>query len=395
MGSGVERRDVVVVGSGPAGTATALGLIAREPAAAADVLVLEKAVHPRPKTCAGGLIPKTLRLLQDLELDLAGIPNVRVDRAAVFTPLGEVLVPGHDLCRVVRRAEFDASLAEAVRARGAELRERVRVQDLVRDGDRIRIETDRGAVSAAVVVGADGSGSLVRRRLVPGGGGPMARAVMRDVGVVDGRWNGHAARRYEFDFRCVADGVRGYAWAFPALIDGSPHANVGAYALQPVDGRALHAAMDAQVARVGAREPGPWKAFPIQTYARGARIAADRTLLVGDAAGADALLGEGISFALEYGSLAAAAIAEARRTRTWDFERYQRAVAEGPLGRKLERLALAARHFYGPRWAWWFRAAHASRRAQRLGLAWYNGAAELEGVGRWGLAARLMQRRAA
>lgn len=390
MGCGIERREVVVVGSGPAGTATALALRAREPALAADVLVLEKAFHPRPKTCAGGLIPKTLRVLRALDLDLAGVPNVRVDTATVATPRGSVDVAGDDLCRVVRRAEFDAMLASAVRARGVELREGSHVRAVARDGDRIRIETDAGALSAAVVVGADGSGSLVRRRLVPGGG-PVARAVMRDVETPSAVWDGHAARRYEFDFRCLDAGVRGYAWAFPALIDGRPHANVGAYTLAPGRAGALRAAMEEASARVGGAGAGGWKAFPIHTYVPGVRVAAERVLLVGDAAGVDALLGEGISFSLEYGLLAADAIARARRAGRWDFEDYQRAVATGPLGRKLAWLASAARHFYGPRRTWWFRAAHASRRAQRLALGWYNGDPALDDLGRWGLAARLLQ----
>ena len=38
------------------------------------------------------------------------VPNVRVDAAAVWVPGARVDVPGHDLCRVVRRREFDAAL---------------------------------------------------------------------------------------------------------------------------------------------------------------------------------------------------------------------------------------------------------------------------------------------
>jgi flavin-dependent dehydrogenase len=381
---------VVIVGSGPAGAATALGLVAREPAMAAEVLVLEKARHPRPKTCAGGLIPKTLRLLRALDLDVDAVPNVRVDRAAVVTPHGTVAVPGRDLCRVVRRSDFDAMLASAVRDRGVELREGVQVREVTRDGDRVRIETDAGTVSASVVVGADGSGSLVRRRLVPGAQ-RLARAVMRDLPLGGSAWDGHAARRYEFDFRCLGAGVSGYAWAFPTLVDGRPCANVGAYALAPADAGAVRAAMDACTARVAEIGDAGWKAFPIRLYQPGVRVAAERVVLVGDAAGVEALLGEGISFSLEYGMLAAEALVVAHRTSRWDFEDYQRAVERGPLGRKLAWLATAARHFYGPRWSWWFRAAHASSRAQRLALAWYNGEPDVEGLGRWRLAARLLR----
>jgi len=48
-------------------------------------------------------------------------------------------------------------------------------------------------------------------------------------------------------------------------------------------------------------------------------------------------------------------------------------VQGGALGRKLRRLEWAARRFYGARPGFWFGLAGLSRRAQRIGLAWYNG----------------------
>jgi flavin-dependent dehydrogenase len=84
-------------------------------------------------------------------------------------------------------------------------------------------------------------------------------------------------------------------------------------------------------------------------------------------------MGEGITFALEYGVLAAEAIVAAQAGGERDFLAYARAVERGALGRKLRRLHLGARLFYGPRHRLWFRVAASSRRAQALGLAWYNG----------------------
>jgi flavin-dependent dehydrogenase len=234
------------------------------------------------------------------------------------------------------------------------------------------VETDRGAYWAPVVVGADGSGSAVRRALVAGASGPVARAVMADVPVADTRWGGYEARRYEFDFTACPSGLRGYRWSFPCVIDGVPHVNVGAYALPPVDGRRLQAELAAELARIGARAGG-WKAFPIRTYAPGTSVAAPHAVLVGDAAGCDPLMGEGISFALEYARLAAAAIVAAHETGDWSFAGYARAVHRGSLGRKLRRLALGARVFYGRAQRLAFRVAAGSPRAQAIGLAWYNG----------------------
>ncbi|TMA57692.1 MAG: NAD(P)/FAD-dependent oxidoreductase [Deltaproteobacteria bacterium] len=367
----MERRDVVIVGSGPAGAATALGLATRAPELAARSVLLEKARHPRDKTCAGGVIPKGVQLLQHLDVPLA-IPQARVDRARVTLPGGAALaIDGNDLCRVVRRRELDALLAWTARDRGVELREEERVTHVARDGAGVRVETSRRTYWMPVVVGADGSGSLVRRALI-GASGVTARAVMCDVPVAATSWTGYATGRYEFDFSACATGLRGYRWAFPCVVDAVPHVNVGVYALPPVDGARLRAELALELGLLGAAPVG-WQAFPIHAYVGPPRLAAPHALLVGDAAGVDPLMGEGISFALEYGLLAADALCQAHAVGDWSFRGYARTVERGPLGRKLRRLSLATRLFYGPRHRVWFRLAAASRRAQAVGLAWYNG----------------------
>ncbi len=386
----MDRRDVIIVGSGPAGAATALGLAARSPALAEGTVLIEKARHPRDKTCAGGVIPKALRILDGLGIPLA-VPQARVDAAGVAVPGGAVAIAGDDLCRVVRRREFDALLAWTARDRGVELREDERVLHLGRDGGGVRVETSRTTYWAPVVVGADGSGSAVRRAFVGEGGGPVARAVMCDVPVADGRWDGHDAHRYDFDFTACPTGLRGYRWTFPCVIDGVPHANVGVYALPPVDGQRLQAELAAELARVGARACD-WKAFPIRTYSARTLVSAPHALLVGDAAGADPLMGEGISFALEYGLLAAEAIIAAVESGDWTFRRYTRAVHRGPIGRKLRRLGLGARLFYGRAQRLCFRIAALSPRAQALGLAWYNGVDGWDERGALALLAALCRR---
>ena len=367
----VVRREVIIVGAGPAGAATALGIAARAPQLAAGTTILERAVHPRDKTCAGGIIPKGLHLLERLGLTL-DVPHARVDAARIDTPRSRVEMHGDDLCRVVRRREFDAMLAWAARDRGVELREGEQVRAIVRDGDGVRVDTDRHAYWARAVVGADGSGSQVRRALVPGDGGVVARGVMADVPLRATTWSGDARRRYDFDFRSCAQGLRGYRWVFPCLVDGVPHANVGVYALPPIDGVRLRRELAAALADIGAASDS-WKAFPIRTLRRGSAVAAANTLLVGDAAGVDPLMGEGISFALEYGALAADALVRAAARGDWSFAGYGRAVHAGGIGRKLAALGMGARLFYGRASGLMFRLAGATARGQAIGLRWYNG----------------------
>jgi flavin-dependent dehydrogenase len=344
------------------------------PELAARTVLLDKARHPRDKTCAGGVIPKAVRLVEELGVRF-DVPHARVDAAGIAVPGRTLGVYGRDLCRVVRRREFDASLAWAARDRGVTLREEERVVNVARDGPGVRVETEREAHWAPVVIGADGSGSLVRRALLGGESHPVARAIMCDVPIRRTSWDGYGTRRYDFDFTSCPRGLRGYRWVFPCLIDGEPHANVGVYALPPVSGARLQAELALELERLGA-EPTPrsWKAFPIRTYARGV-LAASHVLLAGDAAGSDPLMGEGISFALEYGMLAGDAIVDAHRRGDYEFDGYGTAVDRGPLGRKLRRLEQATRFFYG-RWApLSFRLAAVSPRAQAAALAWYNGVA--------------------
>jgi flavin-dependent dehydrogenase len=205
---------------------------------------------------------------------------------------------------------------------------------------------------------------------------------MCDVPVAVTRWDGFAASRYDFDFLGLARGVRGYGWIFPCLVDGVPHANVGVYALPPYDACRMQAELLRLLAGIGVTAAPRWRAFPIHTYAIGARLASPNALLVGDAAGVDPLMGEGISAALEYGQAAAQAIVAERAGAAGGFAHYEAAVHGGPLGRKLARLGWAAARCYGTRWRLWLRLMRASGRLQRAGLEWYNGVAPWEGRGR-------------
>jgi len=374
--------DVIIVGSGPAGAATALRLAACAPEVAGRTLVLEKARHPRPKTCAGGVIPKATALLRELGVAF-DVPHAPVAEAHVLVPGATVTVAGADLCHIVRRAEFDARLAWAARERGVTLGEGERVLALVREAGGVRVETDRGTHRARVVVGADGSGSRVRRALVDAGSAParIGRAVMCDVPAAALAWDGHRARRYDFDFRGCAQGLAGYGWVFPCVIEGAPYANVGVYALPPVDGARLETELCRLLVELGAGEGTRRQAFPIRTWTPEGAVAAPRVLLVGDAAGVDPLMGEGISFALEYGVLAADAIARALETGDFGFAAYEASVRRGPLGQKLRLLDAAARRFYGPHGWLWFRLARLSGRARRAALEWYNGVEHVPGAG--------------
>ncbi len=362
-----ERRDVVIVGGGPGGAATALALARLDPGLVDRVLLLDAARFPRDKTCAGGLLPHALDLLRGLGIELR-VPAARVDAVRVEAGGAPIRLRAPSCCWVIRRREFDAMMLDAVRSLGVEVREGVKVLGAARGAaGGIELATEAGEIRCRAVVGADGVGSVVRRSLVSRETGWLARASTCDVEAADGR----LADFYEFDFRPVFEGVPGYAWSFPCLVDGRPHWNVGVYSLARLhQGERIRVLL---AARVAGAEGVRVRAHAIRLFERAGPFSAPGALLVGDAAGVDPLLGEGISCAIEYGELAAIELVGALGSGCFDFDGYGARVRRSPLGRKLARLALGARLFYGRRARFWFGLARLSSRAQRIGMNWYNG----------------------
>jgi menaquinone-9 beta-reductase len=392
---------VLIAGAGPAGLATALYLLRGRPDLAGRVVAVEKFAHPRFKVCAGGLIPKTMLALEELGISLdQSAVEVRCGEAR--TPVGDVDLTGGGgvLCTIVRRDWFDAMLArEAVRA-GLEIVENERVVGVGQDGRGVRVDTDMGTIQAKVLVGADGSGSRVRRCAFGERKETTGRALMTDISVNPEMAVEFRENRYRFDFRCVNGGISGYSWSFPCVIDGRTHLNVGIYDQRPREFSEKGGEQARMIAELAASFPElpldqlvrrtmKWNSFPIRWFDARDRYMNGRVILAGDAAGVDPLMGEGISCAFEHGKLAARAISKFLDGDGNALPGYDRALHQGAVGRKLGKLAFAARHFYGPNYRLWFRIARASRTAAEIGVDWYNGARHLDElptyriVGRW------------
>jgi len=341
--------DVVIVGGGPAGLTTALALAAAAPELASRVVVLEKARYPREKPCAGALGARGDRLLHELGVEV-DVPGAPVDGMSFRGVTAEVTAAPGRIGRVVRRLEFDAALARAVRSRGIEIREGVRVDAVRDDGPGAVLETSAGPVRARVVAGCDGVGSVVRKALGLGAGHLRAQVVEVDTEPVRGDPD-----RSLLHFDASDPGLPGYAWDFPTVVDGRPLVCRGVYRLKldgdPDEGRDVSALLAARLRRQGI-DPARCKnkRYAERGFEPATCLARGPLMLVGEAAGIDPVTGEGIAQAIEYGVLAGRFLA---RHVTLDdvplaVPRWNDEVAASRLARDLRLRTRFVRLFYGP-----------------------------------------------
>ena len=76
-----RQKSILILGAGPSGLSTALRLAQIAPHLTDRILILEKAHHPRPKLCAGGLTADAEAILQRLGLDVSEVPHVDASAA--------------------------------------------------------------------------------------------------------------------------------------------------------------------------------------------------------------------------------------------------------------------------------------------------------------------------
>ena len=326
----MERFDVLVVGGGPAGSTAAYRLAD----AGAKVLLVDKAKFPRDKPCGGGL---TVRAVHQCPVDPSPVVEEEVDVVELRFRYGDTVVrrTPAPVIRMTQRRRLDAFLLDAARERGVEVREGAAVDPI--------------AVAADFVIGADGANGTTARAFGLGDGIVHGVAYEGNVpyGTVD---RDRYARRAVVE---LADIPGGYGWVFAK----GDHVNVGVGAWQSEGPRIReHLKRVCLAHELDPEQLECLRGHRLPLRRPGVRIAGERALLVGDAAGLiDPVSGDGMYECFVSSRLAAEAILAGR------LDGYQASV-EAELG-PLHRASWTLKHALD-RWP------RASWRVARTQLLW-------------------------
>ncbi len=331
--------DVIVVGAGPAGSATAYHL-AR---AGRSVLVLEKSAFPREKVCGDGLTPRAVTALVSMGIDTSEQAGwlhnkgLRIIGGGMRLEIPWPELASHPSYGLVRpRSDFDNLLVRQAVSAGADLHENTSVTGPVLDKTGriigVTAKTSDGEVTyrAPLVVAADGNSS--RLSLAMG----LAKRDDRPMGVAVRTY--YTSPRHEDDWLESwlelwdrgSDGkerlLPGYGWIF-GVGDGTSNVGLGILNTSTAWGKVdykdlLKRWLDQTPEEWGFREenrtqPIRGAALPMgfnrqPHYTRG-------MLLVGDSGGmVNPFNGEGIAYAMESGEIAAQVISQALARPTAD-----------------------------------------------------------------------------
>lgn len=292
--------DVLLVGAGPAGAALA-GILAER---GKRVLLLDKERFPRYKPCAGGVDGIALGALAALGIDPLVVQH---DAPAELCVTSGGRYPARyqferPLAVMTMRSELDDLIARTAVARGAEFHDDEQVKVARDNGRTVVVETAKGCYEGRVLVGADGVYSVVARTF--GLNRHPMRYVLTEAEVaVEPEIQASWAGRLQID---ISVWPLGYSWIFPKRSHLSIGTGVPRRAAKQLG---VRFALFRQRSNLAEAKILAQRSHMIGFRRGREAIAANRVLLVGDAAGlVDPNTGGGIGWALQSARLASSAI---------------------------------------------------------------------------------------
>ena len=329
--------DVAIVGAGPCGS-TAAAELAKQ---GARVVLLDAASFPRRRTCGGGVLARGLsslpaetrdaveRQCRVLEVHLHG-PRISLQSQRTTAVL-----------TMMDRAAFDAALTSTAERAGATVRLGEAIVGVSQGADAVRLTSARESIDARLVIAADGGTGKTAELagFAPFPQSMLGLAIELEPSASDLERFSQSAR---FDFDLIENG---YCSLFPKrdrLAVSVVARGASARQLQS----ALHDFLKRLNLRGSGQEQTYEQSIPLELRP-GNSLSRGRVFLSGEAAGfVDPLTGEGLSYALLSGRLAAQAVIAGAYEPAQVLKHYQRDVdaqirGELNIGRSVSRL------FYG------------------------------------------------
>jgi geranylgeranyl reductase family protein len=306
--------DVLIVGAGPAGSTCARACAA----AGLKTGLIDRDAFPRSKPCGGAVSEQALSYL-DFTLP-SEIAEQECFGARIYYQGHSVEVTKqHRIAVLVSRDKFDSFLLEKAIEAGAHFFPDEKCTAMTLRPDAVEVRTEASAYQARYVVGADGVHSVVARAVRP-------RFTQEEVAVAlvshapaadrqgDEKYRGHLEMHFGL-------APMGYGWVFP-------HRRYRSVGIMGIASKSFrHQDALSKFSRGLGIPRGEVRGHLIPRGGMKRTIQSGRILLAGDAAGfADPFHGEGISYAILSGKLAAKAVADivrARRSEAAAFSWYR------------------------------------------------------------------------
>jgi len=207
MNTDLADFDVAIVGAGPSGASTAFKLSK----AGISTVIIEKEKLPRYKVCGGGFVYRGLR---NMPFDVSEIIEKQFNTIDVY--LGSKLHfktnRENPIVSMIMRDSFDKLIVDKAKEQGVTLLDNNKVINLEKKDQYTLITTDKTAIKAKIIIGADGAYSPLSkmagwktdtRKLIP--------ALEYEVYITEEEYQKHA-NNVRFDIDAIPGG---YGWNFP------------------------------------------------------------------------------------------------------------------------------------------------------------------------------------